>query len=158
MTVAASLDVQATHAVMPKLASSRTMPSAMTAMKAAATTASLPPTGPFVALRQALVIPQKLVPVHQVPVLKMPVHLTVKVAAIAFNVPAVNAQVVISSAEALWVVIKVLETILRLATAQPARSNVRVVDLLCLEITSVLRCNRISWTAHLVVEEVDVTT
>lgn len=100
MTVVASLDVQATHAVMQRLASSRTMPSAMTATKAAATTANSPPTEPSVALRQALVILQRLVPVLQVPVLKMLTHLTDKVAAINFSAPAANAQVVISSAEA----------------------------------------------------------
>lgn len=141
----ASLDVQTTRAVTQRLASSRTMLSATIAMKAAATTANSPQTEPSVALRRALVILQRLVLVLQVPALKMPMRLTVKNVAVAFSVPAVNAQVVISSVEASWAAIKVLETTLRLATAQPARSNARaVVDLLCSETMFVSRYSRTS--------------
>ena len=145
MIVVAKVDVRATRVAMRQHANSRTTQSAMTATKGAATTASSPTTVLFVALRPELVIPQRHAPVIQVLVLRMQAHLMARAAATVSSVPAVNAQVVISSAGVLWVATRELETTLLLAIVRRARSAAQVGDrTLCSETMSASRCSRIS--------------
>jgi hypothetical protein len=141
----AKADVQATRAVTRRPANSRVMQSAMTAMRDAATTASLPTAALSVVLRPEPAIPQRHVLEIRALAPKMQVHLMARAVATTFNVPAVNALVVISSAEVSWVATRESETTLLLVIVSRVRSAALVVDrILCSEITSASRCSRIS--------------
>jgi hypothetical protein len=143
--VVVKADVQATRVVIRPPANSQATQCAMTVTKDAAITASSPTTVLSVVLRPELAIPQRHALAIQVLVLRMQVHLMARVVATAFSVPAVNAQVVISSAGVLWVATKELETTLLLATVRRVRSAALVEDrTLCSETMSASRCNRTS--------------
>jgi hypothetical protein len=156
--VVAKADVQAILAVIRQPANSRAMQSAMTATKDVVITADLPTAVPYVVLRLELAIPQKHAPETQALVLRMQVHRMVRAVATIFNVLAVNAQVVISSAGVLWAATRELETTLPLATVSHVKSAAPVVDrTLCSETMSASRCSRTSWTVHLAEVEANVT-
>ena len=150
-------DVRATRAVMQRRASSGTPQYATTATKDAATTVSSLRTAPSVALRLVLAIQQKPALEHQAPALRTLAHPMETVVVTVFSVPVANVQVVISSAEVSWVVIKELEITLRLVTARRVRSDAPVVDRPHSETTSASKSNRTSWTVRLAVAEADVT-
>jgi hypothetical protein len=143
--VVARADVRATRAATRQPANSQAMQCAMTATRDVATTVSSPTTVLSVVLRPEPVILQRHALAIQVLVLKMQARLMATAVVIVFNVPAVNAQVVISSAGVSWVATRGLETTLLLATVRRVRSAALVEDrTLCLEIMSASRCNRIS--------------
>ena len=129
MIVVASLGVQAIHAVTQQLASSRTMPSATTAMKAVATTANWPPMELYVVLRQEHVIPPRLAQELRLLALLIPTLPTARVAEMVCSVPVGSAQAVHSNAEASWVVTVELATTQRLATVLRARFGATVLHL-----------------------------
>jgi hypothetical protein len=143
--VVARADVRATRAATRQPANSQATQCAMTATKDAVITASSPTTVLSVVLQPELVILQRHALAIQVLVLKMQARLMATAVATAFSVPAVNAQVVISSAGVSWVAIKELETTLLLATVRHVRSAALVGDrTLCSETMSASRCSRIS--------------